>query len=445
MSSVEDKNLSLAICSTLDYLGFSKEQIVYRAEHMDKVSQIYTNASSLGSVLIVGSRGEGVGLSDSDTDIMKIFKHVICVDESFADGDLIVLRADYTNTEPGYIKVEGKNMYISNKGVKDRLIESAIPPNLSDLNFNFNLTGPAIHFFACDIDTDYVYCTSFYGGNYLSRWTNRTRNYAWPPRKVRHEVSQMEGYIVPIGSKQGDMQEYEWRICYTTAEKKLVSSLSDIQVKAYVLLKIMAKTLLKPKCKFLTSYVIKNVIFWVMEMTHFGQLSPSHIVYLIQKAIFFIKNCITNNHLPNYMIPERNLLKGAVLGKEKEGVINFLSDCLEQGGSILLQIPKLYTCISLTISKPDLFLAFRKWRNEAERSVFVFAYDATKSLHNVDINTSKTFDNIIQEAKKNVAFEARFNFVNILLPDLFSLLLSGKSMDDIRQIVNERSKLLDFL
>jgi hypothetical protein len=445
MSSVEDKNLSLAICSALDNLGFSKEQIVYRAEYMDKLSQIYTNEAPLCSILIVGSRGEGVGLSDSDTDIMKICKHVICVDESFADSDLIVLRADYTNTEPGYIKVEGENMYISNKGYKDRLLERVIPPNLSDLNFNFNITGPAIHLFSCDVDTDHVYCTYFYGGNYLSRWTNRTRNYTWPPRNVRHEVSQMEGYIVPIGSKQGDMQEYEWRICYTTAEKKLVSSLSDIQVKAYVLMKIMAKTLLKPKCKFLTSYVIKNVIFWVMEMTHVGQLSPSHIVYLIQKAIFFIKTCITNNHLPNYMIPERNLLKGAVLGKEKEVVINFLSDCLEQGGSILLQIPKLYTCISLTISKPDLFLAFRKWRNEAERSVFVYAYDAIKSLHSVDINTNKTFHNMMQEAKKNVGFKARFDLLISVVPDFFILFLSGKSKDDICQIVNERSKLLDFL
>jgi hypothetical protein len=31
----------------------------------------------------------------------------------------------------------------------------------------------------------------------------------------------MEGYIVPIGDKLSDMQTYEWRICYTTAAKKI--------------------------------------------------------------------------------------------------------------------------------------------------------------------------------------------------------------------------------
>jgi hypothetical protein len=260
----------------------------------------------------------------------------------------------------------------------------------------------------------------------------------------------MEGYIVPIGDKQSDMQAYEWRICYTSAEKKLVLSLSDIQLKAYVLLKIMAKTLLKPRCNFLTSYVVKNVIFWVMEMTDSCQLLPSHLVNLIQKAIFFIKYCVINNHLPNYMIPERNLLRGYVFGKDKEAIISFLSDCLDEGSSILLKIPKLYHCVALSISKPDLFPEFRKWRDEAERLLHLHKKclfnNADKNLILQIFSYESAFKSFSRKCfNNNQPLEAFRELVLHVVPDFCNLICSGKTKEDIGQIFVERKRSLEFL
>jgi hypothetical protein len=47
------------------------------------------------------------------------------------------------------------------------------------------------------------------------------------------------------------------------------------------------------------------------------------------------------------MIPERNLLKGVAGGKEKESIVNFLSDCLKEGGNVILKIPKLCQYVSI--------------------------------------------------------------------------------------------------
>ncbi|XP_060566960.1 uncharacterized protein LOC132725790 [Ruditapes philippinarum] len=456
MSSTNDKNLSLSLCTILDSFGYSKEQIELRSKRMDDLFQKHANTinSKYGLLHVpvftfvsAGSACEGIQLSDSDIDYMIAFQDIICVDEGFENSKCIVLESYRNSTAPGYTKIvlisnhnsfdlrmpfngtymrlqtlskyrtQSGKKYISSEQFKGSTLDLM---NGFELKVFDSCTGPAFQsngdFNNEQVDT--VFSFYFYGGNYLNRWTNRSRNHVWPTPEAVNEVSQMEGYIVPIGDKKSDMQAYEWRICYTTAEKKLVSSLSDTQLKAYVLLKIMAKTLLKPRCNFLTSYVVKNAIFWVMEMTDSCQLTPSHLVNLIQKAIFFIKHCVINNHLPNYMIPERNLLRGDVFGKDKVAVISFLSDCLDEGGSILLKVPKLYHSVALAISKPEFFSAFRKWRDEAER-------------------LTHSFENIFVEDNYKLLFH--------FLPDLYILICSGKTKEDLIQILVERLCALKFL
>ncbi|XP_060584708.1 uncharacterized protein LOC132740754 [Ruditapes philippinarum] len=488
MSSTNAQNLSLSLCTILDSFGYSKEQIELRSKEMDySLQKIEITANSFFKYSLLpeltyvsaGSTGEGIRLSDSDIDYMNAFQDIICVDEGFENSVCVVLESDRTSTAPGYTKIvlisnldsfdlrtssmiekymylqimskyrtQSGKKYISSEQFKGITLDAM---NLFGLKIFGKCSGPA--FQPNDdlkVQIDSVISIYFYGGNYLNKWTNRSRNHAWPTSEVVNEVSQMEGYIVPIGDKQSDMQAYEWRICYTTAEKRLVSSLSDTQLKAYVLLKIMAKTLLKPRCNFLTSYVVKNVIFWVMEMSDSCELSPSHLVNLIQKAIFFIKHCVINNHLPNYMIPERNLLRGDVFGKDKVAIISFLSDCLEEGGSILLKVPKLYHCVALSISKPDLFPVFRKWRDETERILCLLTeciYDfSVVNLVEQNPSVDGLFNSLprrcMSDNKTVVAFEKLFIHV---VPDLWSLECSGTTEEDIYQIFLERLKLLKIL
>ncbi|XP_060567625.1 uncharacterized protein LOC132726331, partial [Ruditapes philippinarum] len=268
MSKQEDMKLSLMTCSVLDYLGFSKKQIMLRSNLVEG-NFISPTQALYSKALLVGSSGEGVELADSDYDCMFILSDVICVDEGCDnDGELIILGTDYSKTAPGYTKVVSISM--SDKCVcslqfkqcctydileKGKLISSeklrdfyaTIAANCQTFGIYITQNGPATTSSDFLSDCDFVQSVQFYGGNYLRKWKERVKNYEWPSLEISKEVSEMEGYVVPIGDKQSDMQAFEWRICYTTAEKKLVLSLSDTQIKAYVLLKIMAKSRLKPK------------------------------------------------------------------------------------------------------------------------------------------------------------------------------------------------------
>ncbi|XP_053395678.1 uncharacterized protein LOC128555900 [Mercenaria mercenaria] len=399
MSGKADDDISRLVYTALDTFGYHLESVSFRSKVYDNLSNIATLCNSREgishSVVFVGSLGEGVGLSDSDLDGMIILGDTICVEKASAQGHFNILELDNATSPPGYTKIvpvyldennlshilfKSSYMYTSQTGCP--YISSAVLSNYVHKwveilyskrydgfkNGKVTKNGPATTFeimVSCEQDiVPSVYC---FGEKHLRKWKDRTRRNTWPSINLVQEISEMEGYTVPVGDKLSDSHFLEWRICYTTAEKKLISTLNDVQVKLYVLLKLIAKKILKPVCKDITSYIVTNVVFWVVETNQESSFSPELLLKLVQKSLFFLKYCLENNHFPNYMIPDRNLLN-VVFGHYKTKVIRLLSDCLKEEGSIVLRVPKLrelmycnFTTIERTI--------YRDWRNEAEKYI----------------------------------------------------------------------------
>ncbi|XP_045182230.2 uncharacterized protein LOC123540960 [Mercenaria mercenaria] len=466
MSNTDDRDLSLLICSTLNNFGFKKENVRFRSKCVmsDEVMKNNNVRKKLGSphayIISVGSAGEGVKLSDSDFDRMFVRDDIICLDKGDTVENLTILEADNSNTAPGYTKVVLTNTLVrSYAGMKLHLSTCGYATSTGghsylssakyrSLNFNSYKTftqndaltesvttnGPAVTVKMSDnltnFEGDVVYSLFFYGSEHLRTWANRTRYYTWPSSECVREISGMEGYLVPVGDKQSAQQDLEWRICYTTAEKELIASLNDIQIKVYVLLKMVAKSVLKPVCKALTSYVVKNVVFWIMEGTDQQILSPDIIVNLIQKSLYFIKYCLENNHFPNYMIPERNLLRGAVNSMEKQNVLNFLSDCLREGGTVLLRVPKLYRCVSYSMTYPENVIKYGKWRDEVEKQMYLLElrkYEITDPISSIS-NLSE-WENLISTVNNDARLEGpKIEMFSLVVPDAIPLFISGKEV-----------------
>ena len=108
----------------------------------------------------------------------------------------------------------------------------------------------------------------------------------------------MEGYVVPVGHKFSKHKDNEWRISYTTAEKKLVRSMNGVQVKVYV----VQKDRLKPVCKNFSSYMVKNLVFWLLEMTSISDFTPETLVDRILSAFYYLQQCLEFKYLPCYII-----------------------------------------------------------------------------------------------------------------------------------------------
>ena len=135
-------------------------------------------------------------------------------------------------------------------------------------NVSLNKTGPAVPVYnglRPDDVNDLVFCFKYFCPALLRSWLRRPRQYNWPPQNILYDISQMEAYVVPVGCKDSDTYYQEWRICFTKAEMHLVYSFNDTQIKQYIILKMVAKTVLKDICPEITSYVIKNVTLWMCD------------------------------------------------------------------------------------------------------------------------------------------------------------------------------------
>ncbi|XP_060595000.1 uncharacterized protein LOC132749292 [Ruditapes philippinarum] len=392
--------LSIMIFITLNTIGFDREWILHKSKVVTKYFKhslrIIEHLNPQIDCECVGSAAEGVSLSDSDCDCMIIMKDTFCVDTAYICKGFNVLETDYTNAAPGYVKLvflhgdedspicvylQQSELYKTRLGSSyisspifmnfliqnlQTLIKIIFPPFISKLTSN----GPAI----TSGSNDNALAIYFYGGCHLNNLSKRLRYYHWPSVSLIQEITSMEGYVVPVGHKFSDSQNIEWRVCYTTAELKLIKSLTDVQLKFYVLLKCVAKEIVKKNCKDITSYIVKNVVFWIVETEPEQAFTPTHLVKLLKKAIMFIKYCLQNNHLPNYMIPERNLIRENMNGKEKRKIIKDLKE-YEDFAILLGKVPKLCQCMSFVyqiFELPQINL-YKEWRKQVGRCLQAMA------------------------------------------------------------------------
>lgn len=202
--------------------------------------------------------------------------------------------------------------------------------------------------------------------SFLKTWKKRNRNHQWPAQDVIHEISTTEGFVVPVGHKNSDEQNFEWRICYTIAEQILVSHFNSVQTKLYILLKMIFKQVVNPQCGLISSYLVKNIVFWVCEGNEPTCFTPDKLVDLLMNSLAFLLLCLHSNFLPNYMIPSRNLL-GKINPYEKKKLTNILRDLLREGAPIILRLPKIRLMTHIILSAPELGNTFFKWRDTVEK------------------------------------------------------------------------------
>jgi len=216
------------------------------------------------------------------------------------------------------------------------------------------------------LENDDVIALPFFSASILDKWQRRERHYEWPSRSLQREISTMIGYVVPVGHKFSQYKDIEWRISYTTAEKKLVDSMNDVQVKVYVVLKFVQRDRLKPICKNFTSYMVKNLVFWVLEMKPVGDFTPETLIDMIMSAFYHLKQCLENNFLPCYMIPERNLFDGRMNQMECILLLMEVENIISEGYVFLLKNHRLSLSMQLAYSYPEIARGYAQWLVEVE-------------------------------------------------------------------------------
>ncbi|XP_045195008.2 uncharacterized protein LOC123550647 [Mercenaria mercenaria] len=302
-------------------------------------------ADNLKCGILAGSKAEGVSCADdpdSDIDMMIVRKQFVCCDDlhkSDFGHDKVVLEMARDSTAPGYTRLKCKSSdrerivkshhmvhklegqmfvghllnedHLSSRYEKDHFDIISGPAfsfvfSLSHTYFKTNFNFPVVPISVDSVESAIsCICTG-----HLQKWKERMRFNSWPGQELIEEISQMNGHVVPVGYKGSEHYHLQWRICYTEAELKLIHSLNEVQLKLYVLLKMVAKKILKPICSEISSYIMKNLLFWFAERSPAYRFKNENLMGLLFLSLRSLQHCIHKKRLSNYMIPDRNLFAG---------------------------------------------------------------------------------------------------------------------------------------
>ncbi|XP_063411863.1 uncharacterized protein LOC134694746 [Mytilus trossulus] len=289
-------------------------------------------------IISSGSKAEGLDIPGSDIDMMLLLK-TWEAHESKPDNKKEVIILDTENALPGFALLKVTDdvsfIFLPTITVQGNIIASddfldyiSTKEELNDALSEIH--GPSLsHSFFSEIDI--VPCLKCHTWPSVAKqWLLRYRPSGWPSHDIICKVVTEGVLLVPVGSKSSSSEgnPLEWRFSFSLSEKLLASSLNHCQFLCYSLLKIFLKQILNKINRVsdkLCSYHMKTVLFWVLE-------EDQHLCWIQENLLQCFLSCIQRLHywisceyIPNYFIPEHNMLDG----KLSHDVLSYLSLLLD--------------------------------------------------------------------------------------------------------------------
>ena len=142
--------------------------------------------------------------------------------------------------------------------------------------------------------------------------------------------------MVPKSHPKSRNTWIEWRLSFSVAGKEIFRNIPYVFRKVYLCCKTLTLEW-KQKYKF-HSYVLKTVFLWTCEKKWLKKkvLTEDDILPMIVDVFGYLQKCCEERNVPNYFIPELNLLEEYSKTKEKK-LLNNLQDHAKQGHSAKLK------------------------------------------------------------------------------------------------------------
>ena len=364
MEEVEDRLTfySRHLYNILDYIGASEyvrktlqhgntiqELLLSATQNITNESQIPMHTYKFGSA-IEGTTTPGL---QSDLDCL-ICTELPPVVESVSDIDfpICLLMISDENTPPGYTKlqkiVDKESRKLWEIDDEDEVTDLHGRPVLKNTVLiksmtNDEINGPAgttsKHGLPNVPDLDYIpsyRCRCW--PSQANAWLTRTRQSGFPDQEMCDRFVQFGSFLVSTGHSQSTERDLQWRISFSVQEREIMFQLNQVQFKCYVILKMIKNNFIKPRVsgKSLTSYHCKTSIFYLLEETSADLWYPDRLVYHVTKCLETLIKWFKVGFVPNYFIPESNMLKCD--SKTSQKVVIVLSSLLETTPEYLKEI-----------------------------------------------------------------------------------------------------------
>ena len=323
------KSLSLAVFGVLEDLGATIETRNITMEAAITAEILHTIEVAPSSLYIFGSAYEGTATEGLQPDIdgaiilpdMPVITDIANCPSS--NSYLLV-----PEEQPGYVRLQlvhkgdvqwercpelklhkyhHLSVDINNRVCLVQNSEGLMPTEMH------RKEGPAIHMDAVKnrSSSDTVVALAFTDWPECAQeWLSRKRIHGWPSKELIKKCNSMGFILVSACHPASDEKQFQWRISFSHQERLLVTQFNSVQLKCYILLKIIKKELIKQYIKedTLTSYHLKTCMLYILENTPSDLWVPENLVGCLIMCLRQIHLWIRDEKIPNYFIPEENML-----------------------------------------------------------------------------------------------------------------------------------------
>ena len=327
----QHKSLSEALFGVMEDLGATIENRNITMEAAISSEIIWTIEILPRSMYIFGSVYEGTSTEGlkPDCDVAVIRPNMpVIIDVAYCPSSNSYLLVP--EEQPGYVRLqlvhngdvqfkgcpelESDNYHHMLVDMKNRvcLIQNSGLEGLMVTEMH-QKEGPAIHLDAIPgrPPSDIVValsCTDW--PDCAQEWLSRTRIHGWPSKELIKQCKSLGFLVVSACHPASDEKQFQWRISFSHQERLLVTQFNSVQLKCYILLKIIKKELIQQYIKedTLTSYHLKTCMLYILENTPSELWVPENFMGCLIMCLRQIHLWIRDEKIPNYFIPEENML-----------------------------------------------------------------------------------------------------------------------------------------
>ncbi|XP_053402722.1 uncharacterized protein LOC128558009 [Mercenaria mercenaria] len=227
-------------------------------------------------------------------------------------------------------------------------------------------------------------------------WLGRQGIGIWPTEEMKRYCENTGCFVVSVSSKSGLYEEFEWRISTSLAERFLMFSLNITQMRCYIVMKMILKTFINPRCNgVLSSFMCKNVLLHCIQNTQSNSWRPSNLLACLTCCLIVLENFVGQINCPHFIIPENNLMVGRIFPRNKHKILEILQNIIRSEGRALLEIPIDNLGPTLQV-RMSMYGAFQYYCTSAE----IYGKISGELLHLLSRFVSAVHEKLIKEILK---------------------------------------------
>ncbi|XP_052776029.1 uncharacterized protein LOC128213948 [Mya arenaria] len=169
-------------------------------------------------------------------------------------------------------------------------------------------------------------------------WFERPRPGHWPTPELLRDVKECGCFLVPDGYFDSRVKYVEWRISPSLIERTLMFSMKTLQLKCYVVLKILKSHVINPflynEGK-LTSFHCKTALLFAAERLPSGMWTEHRLMECIVYCLKLLLGWTNTGMCPHYIVAGVNLFHGKFTNRQLAKLSKILSNIIDTHLAIL--------------------------------------------------------------------------------------------------------------